>query len=99
MVPSAQTAQSPSAVQSQSGTCDGGTTVAFDPFRENQRPALALVNGTVYISWASHGDQGNYHGWLIGYNASTLARTVTWNAMPNKLGSINYCRGGIWMSG
>ena len=81
------------------GTCDGGTTVAFDPFRENQRPALALVNGTVYISWASHGDQGNYHGWLIGYNASTLARTVTWNATPNKLGSINYCRGGIWMSG
>jgi hypothetical protein len=91
------------------GTCQGGTTVAFNPLRENQRPGLALVNGTVYIAWASHGDQDHpeidpadqYHGWVISYNASTLARINAWNSSPNKLGSTTTwtCRGGIWMSG
>jgi chitodextrinase len=35
--------------------------VPFCPLRENQRPALALRNGVVYVSWGSHGDTGNYH--------------------------------------
>jgi hypothetical protein len=81
------------------GTCDGGTTVSFDPLRENQRPGLALVNGTVYVSWASHGDMGNYHGWVIAFNSSTLARTILWNVTPNTVSGFAYCRGGIWMSG
>src|SRR6266404_135935 len=39
------------------GTCDGGSTVAFNPLRQNQRAGLALVNGTtIYVAWASHGD-------------------------------------------
>ena len=40
---------------SASVTNSGGTTV-FSPKMENQRPALALANGRVYISWASHAD-------------------------------------------
>jgi hypothetical protein len=82
-----------------SGTCDGGSSIAFDPLRQNQRPGLALVNGTVYVAWGSHGDVDAYHGWVLGYNASSLARTNTWNSSPNKLGSTPYCRNGIWMSG
>ncbi|HMF78363.1 MAG TPA: malectin domain-containing carbohydrate-binding protein [Bryobacteraceae bacterium] len=26
----------------------------------------------MYIAWASHGDNGNYHGWIMGYDASDM---------------------------
>jgi len=67
--------------------------VPFCPLLENQRPGLALVNGVVYASWASHGDNGPWHGWIIGFNASTLSQTVVYNAAPNGQAA------GIWMSG
>jgi hypothetical protein len=71
-----------------------GNNLAFDPFRENQRPGLLLSNGVVFIGWASHGDQQPWHGWVIGYNATTLQqRTMAWSASPNGYG------GGIWQSG
>jgi hypothetical protein len=75
------------------GTGSVGNTITFDPLIQNQRSALLLLNGVVYIAWASHGDQGNYHGWLMGYNATTLARVATYNATPNA------DEAGIWMSG
>ena len=67
--------------------------MAFNPQTENQRGALALVNGTVYIVWASHGDTDPYHGWVVGYDATTLAPAGVFNANPD--GS----RSGIWMAG
>jgi hypothetical protein len=51
------------------------------------------VNGVVYVGWAAHEDAGPYHGWLIGYNASTLAQTGVYNSTPNA------GLGGIWMGG
>jgi chitodextrinase len=82
-----------------SGNCDLGTSVSFDARLGNQRPGLALINGVVFVSWASHGDQGDYHGWVIGYNPQTLARVSTLNVTPNRSTAVVYCRGGIWMSG
>jgi hypothetical protein len=70
-----------------------GGVITFDPIRQNQRPGLALVNGTVYISWSSHCDNGPYHGWVIGYDQTTLKQVAVFNDTPN--GSD----GGIWMSG
>jgi hypothetical protein len=83
------------------GTADGSTTVTFDPRQENQRPGLALVNGVVYIAWASHEDKDPYHGWVIGYTASTLvqAPNAVFNSTPNFNAAFGYSRGGIWMSG
>jgi hypothetical protein len=83
------------------GNFDGGATVAFDPQNEGQRPGLALVNGVVYITWASHEDHDQYHGWVIGYNASTLVQVpnAVFNTTPNSVNGIGYARGGIWMGG
>jgi hypothetical protein len=75
------------------GTGDGGTTVTFNPRQQNQRPGLVLVNGIVYIAWSSHEDTAPYYGWVMGYNASTLAQASVLNITPN----VHY--GGIWMGG
>jgi hypothetical protein len=66
---------------------------AFSQLLENQRAALLLDNGIVYIAFGSHGGQGDYHGWLLGYDAATLHQTGVFNVTPNDL------YGGIWQSG
>ena len=67
--------------------------VSFNELRSNQRTALALINGTVWIAFASHGDVGPYHGWLLGYNSSDIRQqTQLFNNTPN--GTL----GGIWMA-
>ncbi|MDP9173916.1 MAG: carbohydrate-binding protein [Planctomycetota bacterium] len=79
-----------------SGTGAGAVNgiVSFDPLKQNQRPALLLSNGVVYIGWASHGDIGPYHGWLVGYTANDLTKTPSvLNLDPNGSDA------GIWMSG
>jgi hypothetical protein len=75
------------------GTGSISGVLTFDPYMQNQRPALALVNGVVYIGWASHCDWDPYHGWLIGYNATNLQREVVYNTAPNGHAA------GLWMAG
>jgi hypothetical protein len=81
------------------GNCEGGTTMAFDPLWENQRPGLALANGVVYVAWAAHGDNAVWHGWVVGFNTSNLSISARWNATNNAVSGEIGCRGGIWMSG
>ncbi len=77
------------------GEGDGsqGGMIAFDPVVENQRPAITLANGLVYIAFSAYCDTGLYHGWVLGYDAKTLAQQVVFNDTPG--GEA----GGIWMSG
>jgi hypothetical protein len=66
----------------------------FSPRLENQRAALLLDNGNIYVAFGSHGDQGEYHGWLFGYDATTLQQSMVFDVTPTaSLG------GGIWQSG
>jgi hypothetical protein len=77
------------------GTGDGtnGTSVPFLSERENQRSALALVSGELYIVWGSHEDIDPYHGWLMKFDPATLQQLAVLNVTPNA------SRGGIWMGG
>jgi len=83
------------------GDASSGGNVAFDPLKHNQRPGLALVNGIVYVSWASHGDNDPYHGWVMGFTANNLAvaPSAVWNSTPNLVTGFPQSRGGIWMGG
>ena len=76
-----------------------GALVSFNSSAELQRPGLALDHGHVLISWASHCDHDVYHGWLISYDAQTLAQDGVWNVTPNGAPGGNLIEGGIWMSG
>ena len=41
--------------------------MAFDSSVQNQRAALLLLNGTLYVPYGGHyGDCGGYHGWVVG---------------------------------
>ena len=66
--------------------------VAFDPLRENPRAALTLANNTIYIVWASSCDVDPYHGWVMAYDAQTLAGKSVLNVNPNGT------QAGIWLS-
>jgi len=75
------------------GTGSSGGILRFDAKWENQRASLLLQNGIVYFGFASHGDNGPWHGWILAYSASTLRQTGAWCSSPNADAS------GIWMSG
>jgi len=77
------------------GSGDGSVNnvITFDPQRQNQRQALTLLNGVVYVTFSSHCDWGPYHGWILGYDAATLQQQVVYNATPD-----GYA-GGLWESG
>ena len=55
----------------------GGTT--FMPQPANQRSALSLVGGVLYVAYGGHvGDCGPYHGWVVGINAASPATKGGW---------------------
>ncbi|KAF8858472.1 hypothetical protein BDZ45DRAFT_673919 [Acephala macrosclerotiorum] len=71
--------------------------IQFSSNRQNQRPALTLANGTVYIAFASYGDTRDYQGWILGYSATTLSHNNTFTTAPNyKSGDWG---AGIWQAG
>lgn len=60
---------------------------------EHQRPGLLLLNGVVYAAFGSHCDQGSYHGFVLGYNATNLSQTAAFNV--TRSGS----QGAVWSGG
>jgi hypothetical protein len=72
------------------GTVSG---VTFDPLKHLNRPGLLLLSNVVYIGFGSHCDRQTYHGWLFGYNATTLQQVSAFCTTPG--GS----EGAIWSCG
>jgi hypothetical protein len=66
----------------------------FDPLLHLQRPGLLLLNGAVYMAFASHGDDEPYHGWIIAYNSRNLIQQTAALAL-----TPNGSEGGIWQGG
>jgi hypothetical protein len=81
------------------GTGDGSSNgqLVFDSatmsLHQQARPGLLLMNGTIYIAFASHCDYGPYHGWLFAYDQATFTRKSVYVTTPN--GGL----GGFWMAG
>ena len=75
------------------GDNSDGTNVVFAPAQYEERAGLLLMNGILYTSWTSHCDIRPYTGWIIAYDAATLAQTSVLNVTPN--GN----EGAIWMAG
>jgi hypothetical protein len=71
-------------------------TVVFDPLRELQRPGLALSGGMIWIAFTGNGDHLRWHGWVFGYDATTLAQKIIWCTTPDgEAGSIWQSDAGI----
>jgi hypothetical protein len=68
------------------------------------RPALTLAGGVLYLSYCSYSDTDPYHGWVIGFDPTSLVQLTNYvfasspNATTMVFG-IHAGEGGIWMSG
>lgn len=78
-----------------SGTGDGSAAgqLSFNSLQHMNRSGLLLVNGVLYVTYASHCDFSPYHGWLFAYDAGTLTQKGVYVTTPN--GGL----GGFWMAG
>jgi hypothetical protein len=72
----------------------GGGTNTFSPGQYEERAALLLSGGTVYLSFTSHCDIPPYSGWVMAYSESTLAQDSVVN-----VGSNSSSGPAIWMAG
>ncbi len=72
--------------------------VQFNALREAERGALNLVNNQVFVEWASHGDNGPYHGWVVVWNISNV-KTSGFTMTGVLCTSPNNGLAGIWQGG
>jgi hypothetical protein len=64
----------------------------FNAPDQNQRGALAILDGRVFVPYGAHGgDCGDYHGWVIGVGLHNPDDIVSWSTTASK--------GGIWAPG
>jgi hypothetical protein len=78
------------------GTKSGDVT--FNTPAQNQRSALSLVNGTLYVAYGGHvGDCNVYHGWVIGVNTADPTQRGAWMTLDQ--GSAIWAAGGMASDG
>src|SRR5438552_16699653 len=53
--------------------------ITFTSLVQNERAALGLVNGIVYVPYSGHaGDCGSYRGWVVGARMNNPASVTAW---------------------
>jgi hypothetical protein len=75
------------------GTNSGTISFQSMSLTENQRSALLLTSGNIYVAFDSYSDTDPFHGWLFAYNAALRTAPAVFISTPN--GS----HGGIGESG
>ena len=71
--------------------------VPFEDAYEEQRPALLLLNGSVYMAFASDCDFTPYRGIVVGVSTSTQKITSMWSD-ESGVGTDENSQAGIWQS-
>ena len=67
-------------------------SMTFDSAVQEDRGALALVGGRVYVAYSAYvGDCGNYHGWVVGVDINNPSNVMAW--------ATTAIGGGIWGHG
>jgi hypothetical protein len=73
-------------------------SVTFNPAPQNQRSALSLVNGTLYVAYGGHvGDCGDYHGWVVGIDTTDPTKRGGWATLGK--GEAIWAAGGLASDG
>jgi uncharacterized repeat protein (TIGR03806 family) len=84
-----------------------GSSAGVLPFRaiqHLQRPALTITGGILFVVFTGYADTDPYHGWVLGYDASSLRQLTNYifNTSPNSTTAAwgpNAGECGIWMAG
>jgi outer membrane protein assembly factor BamB len=65
---------------------------SFVPRDQNQRAALTIVDGTLFVAFSGHfGDCGDYRGWVVGVPLREPNKVISWATRARG--------GGIWAPG
>lgn len=92
----------PAVLVSGSHTLNNGSTFHFNATYQRQRPGLLLAHGNVYAGFGSFCDWGgtNSRGWVLGWNASTLA-PLPGNHLNDAMATSpdSFFLSSVWMSG
>ena len=100
----------PPAVAAATTTLSDGTSFSFAPRAQRQRPGLLEANNAIYAAFGSRGDTltNISRGWMLGWNADTLAPLANSEATNRRSTSFGDCwlhgtgpcfLSSIWMSG
>ena len=73
--------------------------VDFIPAIQQQRPALGIVGGILYVGYGSMADCSMFHGWLIGVPIDNPASVTAWAAATDTHGGAIWGVGGIASDG
>jgi outer membrane protein assembly factor BamB len=67
-------------------------TTTFNSLVQNQRGALSLVDGKVFVPFGGHiGDCADYHGWIVGISTKDPTQVSAWASRA--------IAGGVWAPG
>jgi len=75
------------------GIGSSGGYLTFDAKKQNQRSALTLSNGLIFVAWGSHCDLGGFHGYMMAFSKDSGRPSGVYLTTPNAY------YGGIWMGG